>query len=45
MSRHALSEGLAALAPADKRLLKTAFSAALAALALGVMWEIGRAHV
>jgi cytochrome c oxidase subunit I len=38
MSRHALTEGLAALAPADKRLLKATFAAALAALVLGVLW-------
>jgi cytochrome c oxidase subunit I len=38
MSRHALTEGLAALAPADKRLLKVTFAAALAALVLGVLW-------
>ena len=38
MSRHALTEGLAALAPADKRLLKSAFGVALAALALGIVW-------
>jgi cytochrome c oxidase subunit 1 len=38
MSRDALTEGLAALALADKRLLKSAFGAALAALALGIVW-------
>ena len=38
MSRHSLTEGLAALAPADKRLLKATFAAALAALVLGVLW-------
>ena len=38
MSRNTLVEGLAALGPADKRLLKSAFGAALAALALGVLW-------
>lgn len=38
MSRHSLIDGLGALAPADKRLLKSAFGAALAALALGIAW-------
>jgi len=38
MSRHRLTEGLAALAPADRLLLKSAFTAALAALAIGVAW-------
>src|SRR5574341_620010 len=38
MSRRTLTDGLAALAPADKQLLKWTFAAALAALILGVLW-------
>lgn len=45
MSRHALTEGLAALAPADKRLLKATFAAALAALVLGILWGAAMALV
>jgi cytochrome c oxidase subunit 1 len=38
MSRNALTDGLAALAHADKRLLKATFAVALAALVVGVLW-------
>ena len=40
MSRNALTQGLEALPQGDKRLLKSAFAAALAALVLGVAWGV-----
>ncbi len=38
MSRRPLADGLAVLSQPDKRLLKAAFAAALAALLLGILW-------